>query len=244
MKLQFARRLSSFALISAATAVIAVYSPTAEAQACSAADDQVRAQYQQASLQALMSGDLSQYRSLQQSLPGALSSPCRTRLDQLEPMRVRCTAQEKSTVLAHYQAIVQAVQNVDLDRVFDVIGNLEATVSRPCWLATNRHTDPQVVNACTVGELDHLAEFAGPILRATRVAMNTLDAGPLIQLTQQLAAPLSQHCYAAIIQNQQKVQQAQNAANAYLPQNVYDHGGGTYSVPGTGACTSTECIAY
>ena len=227
-----ARTISLTAIANAVAAAFAVYSPTSDAQAWSAADQTLRSHYQEASLSALMSGDLNRYQSLQQSLPDALSSSCRRVLDQLEPMRVACSAQEKNAVLQHYQAIMQAAWSGDVMGIFAYMENLEATVSRECWLASNRHTDSRVQAACTGPELDHVATFTGPVLRATSRMLSTGDIGPVLQLSEQMSAPLSQDCMGALQRLQIERQQGgQSQTRGYGPTNVLDHGGGTYSVP-------------
>ena len=226
MNFKITARTSALYATICVAAVFATYSPSADAQACSAADDRIRTQYQEASLNALMSGDLDRYRNLQQSLPRELSSSCRSRLDELEPMRTRCTAQEKNEVLGHIDAVVQAAQNNNVMLIFDYMKRLEATVSSQCWLAVNRHTDPRVVRACTGAELDDIASFAGLMMRATREMLSTFNMMPLLQHTQNLIARLSQQCQSAIGQFQQQAQQAQNQSRIYGPSSILDHGGG------------------
>lgn len=235
---------SRIAIHCVAAACLAASSAVAHAQGCSTEDDQIRAQYQQASLQALLSGDLTRFASLQESLPGRLSTSCRARLNQLEPMRVKCTAQEKSRVMEGYRAVFAAAQSGNVMRMFDVLEGLEATVSSQCWLAANRQSDPRALSACTASELDHLASFAGPTLRASRILLSTFDPMPLLRLNQQMVAPLSQSCQAALARVQQAAQMAQPQPRSYRPPSVLDHGGGTYSVPGMGACTPSGCVTY
>jgi hypothetical protein len=231
------------AVAGVAAVALMILPPEATAQTCSAADQQVRSQYESESLRALVTGDLNKYQNLQQSLPHQLSSSCRQILNQMEPMRVKCTAQEKNAVLEHYQAVTEAGFSGDVMRIFAIMENLEATLSKACWDATNRPTDPRVQGACTAEELDHVASFAGPMRRATSRFL-TGDLGSILQLSQQMYAPLSQHCTSVLQRVQQERQQAQNPARQYGSENVLDHGGGTLSVPGLGACTPSGCMAY
>ena len=233
-----------FAFTLAGIVALAIDPSTSYAAGCTAMDQQIRTQYHEAAQAALLTGDLERYGQLQQSVAQKVSAGCRTALRQLEPMRVRCTAEEKTTVLEHYRAVMQAAYSMDLMRIFAVMEELEQAVSPQCWHATNRHTDPQVQNACTAAELDHLASFAGPILRATAHALTTEDVGPLIELGQRAMAPLSQTCGYALARLQQAKQSTSQPSRQYEPTNVLDHGGGTYSVPGLGACTPSGCMAY
>ena len=212
--------------------------------ACSPTDQELISNYSRATLGALMASDLARYRKLSRELPGKLSPACRTILSQVEPMRVKCTEEEKETVLEHYQAVLQAALGMDAMGALEQMQDLEESLSPPCWLAVNRHVDPRVQNACSAAELDHLATFAGPVLRATAQALSTYDPAPLLQLVQAATALLSPNCTNALARFQQEVQRSPNRARQYEPSNVLDHGGGTYSVPGLGACTPSGCMAY
>ncbi len=213
--------------------------------ACSPADEEIRSQYAGATQSALVAGNLDRYRQLQRDLPAKLSPPCRKLLDRLEPVRVQCTADEKDEVLGHYQSVMEAAWNGDVMGLLSELQDLEETVSPQCWLATNRHTDPRVQNACSAIELDHMASFAGPILRATSRMLEAGDLGPILQLGQALVAPLSSACSSAVARLQQQVQASSTSpAKRYQPANILDHGGGTYSSPGLGACTPSGCMSY
>lgn len=232
--------------LDAVIAVMLVFTvSTVDAQTCSQEEAGIRAQYEAASLEALRRGDMNRYRDMKLSLEGELSPSCRRLLDEVEPMRVQCSAQEKELVLQHYSAVFQAAQNLDVMRVIDVMLHLEAEISQQCWVAANRHIDPQVVAACTGRELDHIASFAGPTLRMTRGLLtgSNVDLNAALTLGQGMTAPLSQGCNQALANIQQPPGPAPDPFN-YGPRNVIDHGGGTYSVPGTGACSSAGCIAY
>ena len=224
-----ARTMSSYAIAGVVVAMFTLHPSTAAAQACSSADDQVRGQFQRASLAALSTGNLNGYSRLQESLPGRLSSSCRSQLNRLEPVRVNCTAQEKNEVLQHFQASIQTVLRGDVLQVFAILDDLEASVSGQCWLASMRHTDPRVVNACTGAEMDHMASFASPILRATRAMLTTGDLS-LAQLSLRVLERLSQNCIGALAQLQAEAQQPQNQATASLP-GVLDHGRGGVNAP-------------
>ena len=245
MRFQFIARSNRACAISVAAALaLFLQMPDAISAPCSDADQQIRSRYQAASSDALKAGNLDRFRMLEQSLPGELSAACRRALEQMEPMRARCTADEKVAVLRHYQAIMQAAWSGDVMSIFSYMENLEQVLSPQCWLATNRHIDPNVQRACTPAELDHLASFAGPVVRATARLISSGDFAPLIEIQQAALTPLSQNCGNALVQLQQSKNNRPNQASRYQPENVIDHGGGTYSVPGSGACTPSGCMVY
>ncbi len=234
------------ALLAALAGIVVLIATPANAQTCSANEVQTRAQYDEAALAALMSGDMYRYRNIKLELDQRLSSECRQLLDLIEPMRVRCSAQEKSAVLQHFHAVFEAAQYADILRVLNVMLNLENSVSQQCWIASNRHIDTRVVSACTGPELDHIASFTGPWLRMTRDLLTggNVDLGFAFTLGDQITGPLSQQCNHALAVYQQENTPSPTNPGSYGPSSVIDHGGGTYSVPGTGACSSSGCIAY
>lgn len=63
-------------------------------------------------------------------------------------------------------------------------------------------------------------------------------------LSQELQEALSPECWAALVLYSQS--QPYSGGSGYLspPPSVYDHGGGTYSVPGVGACGPGGCVPY
>ena len=233
-------------LLIAAGGICAALAASASAQ-CSVTDQQIRAQYSKASLVALMSGDRDRYQALERQLPRELSPGCRGALAELEPVRTRCTPAEKATVMNRYELAMQAALRVDAMQMFGQMEQMERDVSPACWLAVNRHTDPGVQSACSTAELDHLASMASPVLRAAKRAIVANDMGPRLQASQAAAAPLSQACFQALMRLQQQRQPPPapgRAARPQMPGNVIDLGGGNYSVPGVGACTSSGCVAF
>lgn len=223
---------------------ICIFPAPASAQ-CSTSDQQVLSQDSKASLGALMSGDLKLYQALEQGLPAKLSPSCSSVLAQLQPVRVKCTSEEKRRVLGRYQKAIQAALNVDAMNMIGQMQAMERDVTPACWLAVNRHTDPSVLRACNAKELDHLASMASPALQASKIALTTSDMGPMMKVSQQITAPLSQACGQALMALQPKPQPNPYASpKKQMPGNVIDHGGGNYSVPGLGACTSSGCMAF
>src|SRR5262249_16423639 len=128
--------------------------------ACLAADQQSVAQYTQLAIQALLDGRTGRFTELSQEFEAGLSSGCRAALARGHPASVRWTQGEKSTVLTAYSEMMAAALVGDLQRLFRLSDDLEASVSHSCWIAINRHQDPVVVQACTDQELDYIASFA------------------------------------------------------------------------------------
>ena len=237
-----------FSNLAPVATLLLIYCMQVNAQTCSTADIEIFQSTNTESVQALLNGDLTQFRTLQREMPSLLSASCRDELNRLQPMRLHCSDTEKNKVLTHLLAATQSGYSGDFVHALDLMIHLEDNVSTDCWLAAMRHTDPKVLNSCSTAELDHMSGLAGPLIRATRNLLETLDFTELLNLTQQGLAPISQGCQYALAEFQQKQnQQLPNGGNSpgsYRPNNVYDHGGGTYSVPGTGACTSSGCIAF
>jgi hypothetical protein len=77
------------------------------------------------------------------------------------------------------------------------------------------------------------------------------DVASLMAVMQSLQAGLSPACSAAVDQaaarrrqkEQQLARQGRSVSPVHIPQ-VYDHGGGTLSAPGVGACTPSGCMAF
>ncbi len=214
---------------------------------CSSTDQKRVDQYTDAAVNALVNGNLARFDGLTREIESGLSKTCRAALDREQPIRVRCTADERKLVLQYYDAILLSILNMDLESYFDSYENLEGSVSSACWLALNQHDDPRIRRACSAGELDLMASYAGPVLRATKQVLLTGDLSEILQLSQQLTSQLSSKCYTTVAQVQQEKQVPKNnqpAGNLQRPPRVYDHGGGTFSVPGLGACTPGGCMSY
>lgn len=212
---------------------------------CSAADRQSSAQYTQVAIQALVEGRLARFAELSQAVEDALSPACRAALARSHPVAVKCSRAEKSAVLSSYFKIMAAALSGDLQQVFRLSDDLEASLSRSCWIAINRIQDPVVVQACTDQELDFLASQATPLMRATEQSLGTGDLTPVYQMAQRMMEPLGPACRDGLtdLQRRMQVLGGQQSWSTRLP-NVLDHGGGTFSVPGLGACTPSGCMAY
>jgi hypothetical protein len=105
--------------------------------------------------------------------------------------------------------------------------------------------DKTVVNTCTTEELDFMASRASPVIRAFHAAVQG-DLGPLAELQQEIDENVSTTCLTAVqsLQRRQMPTYRATPSVPIRPSAVYDHGGGTYSMPGVGACTPTGCMAF
>lgn len=66
----------------------------------------------------------------------------------------------------------------------------------------------------------------------------------LEELGMRLQSELSPGCQATLAQSQQPPPTSGYPSDLVPPPSVYDHGGGTYSVPGLGACGEGGCIPF
>jgi hypothetical protein len=221
----------------------AIATPCYAAAGCSSSDQQLISSYSEAAVKAFVSRDLKRYVNLMQELEAKVSSNCRAELAQSEPRRGKCSLDERKTVLSHYQAIIKAAWNGDINRLFLLFENLEESLSRPCWIALNRSQDARVQKTCSSSEVDLIASYSGPMTRSVKQFLISGDVSQLIGLQQDMYTKISPACQTALA-NVQKSTQNQPGSREYLPPGVLDHGGGTYSVPGMGACTSSGCMAY
>lgn len=215
---------------------------------CTSADRQRVATYTNAAVEALMQyDDTEAYVGLSREMDAGLSKTCRAALDRELPTRKRCTSGERKLILDHYEAMIFAALQGNVPRIFALFDNLEASVSRTCWLAANQHDDPGVRRTCSAGELDVMASYAGPMVRAIPGALATNDVSQVYQLAQELDAQLSRACSQAVAEAQRRrqLQPPPNPSHMpFQPPGVNDHGGGTLSAPGIGACTPGGCMAF
>lgn len=223
---------------------------------CSASDRALMVTAFEAQMEALASGDLDGYAQLSRGMEASLSRACRSGLDKLAPARTRCSAHERELLLSGVQAIMEAAAQGDLEKTVELLGTLGESVSQSCWLAVNRPQHPALQRACTSPELDAIAGLAGPSIRASADLWTTGDIGAYLEsiqeLENQLTAALSPKCEGALVQLQQQNQSPSlpppgkpSPGNpSERPSFVQDHGGGTYSVSGVGACTPSGCMAF
>jgi len=209
---------------------------------CSGADQDRNASFTRFSVEAVMRGDAQRAVSLMREMETGLSPGCRAALDRQQPARVLCTANERNLILDHYQGMIGAAFKQDIQRVFELFDGMEASVSSQCWLAVNQSTDPDILQACSADELDTMASFAGPIVRSTRSAVVSGDLSQMVQVLEDLQRRLSPSCNQGLAKAAQRNPPPAAGSPPRLP-SVEDHGNGTYSVPGVGWCTPTDCAA-
>jgi hypothetical protein len=211
-----------------------------------ASADRIRAEnYRRAAENALLQGGgAAKSMALLREMESGLSKACRAALDQEQPARVRCKANERELVLRRYGEMVRLVAMGDFDETFAMYENLEASVSRNCWIAANQHSDPRIRKNCSATELDTMATYASPGARTLKHALMTGDMLPTLQLIQEMRSKVSPRCDQALAQVQQiEVKQQRSRAPMQL-RDVYDHGNGILSAPSLGVvCGPSGCMA-
>ena len=244
------RNLVSNVIIAFAVGTAGIAATPSHAQipsGCSSSDQKLVSSYTQSAVDALVAGDLKRSLQLSQELDAKLSSACLAGFAQSQPARVKCSANEKQTTVDHYKAMMQSLLGGDAIRYLRLWRHLAESVSQPCWIALNYPQDAGVQRGCSSSELNLIASSAGPSIQASLRLLEKLDFTETIQLVQYLSARLSPGCQAALAEAQRKAQiQTPNTPRGSVnrPSGVLDHGGGTYSMPGFGACTPGGCLAY
>lgn len=212
---------------------------------CSASDQKLISHYSNAAVKALVSGDMERSVEVMQELDQKLSPGCLRELAQSQPVRTNCSLDEKKITLAHYEAVIQAISNADFMRMFDLVDHLEDSISRVCWIAVNYPQDAGVRQACSSSELTLIASAAGPARQAFKSILMAGDFTQTVELLQALSEKLSIDCQSALSRVQQpppppgRINRTQ-----VMPGSIQDHGGGTYVMPGVGACTPSGCMSF
>jgi hypothetical protein len=105
---------------------------------------------------------------------------------------------------------------------------------------------PKAQTACSPSEVQLIIDGFQQIFLAAAIG----DMNRILQLNQILEDNISMPCKNAVTAAQlQQQQQAPYSPysggnqGGYVPK-VYDHGGGTYSVPGVGACGPSGCMPF
>lgn len=211
---------------------------------CSAADAGRAEVYSQAIVGKLLDSDLEAYARLVVEFERGLSKPCRAALERMQPERRRCNAQERKQVVDSFAAQFALAAAGDLLGMFDASQALEQAISRSCWLAVNQPVQPMVRQACSHAELDQIAAHSGPLREATRVMLSSLDIEPYLGVVQSMFASVSPSCRQGMQSAvQQSARQPSPGAASTNPR-IHDHGHGTLSVPGVGACTPSGCMSF
>lgn len=224
-------------------AAVQVASAQALPAGCTPADQQRAIDYQSAGADRLVQQDLDGYMRLVAEFERGLGKRCMAALERAQPDRKRCTLAERKLAIEGIALQYRYAAAGQLDAIFEASEALEQQLSRGCWLAINQPTAAVVRGACSPGELDQIAAHASPLRDAMRVMLSTLDVGPFLNVTSSMFNAVSPPCQQAM---QQAVAQAQSSGRSSLPMEgrVLDHGNGTYSVPGLGACTPSGCMSY
>jgi hypothetical protein len=215
---------------------------------CSSADQARYTNYSERAVNALLKEqDVETFIGLMHEMDSGLSGSCRAALEREQPARVRCTHEERKLLLQHQYAIIVAALQGNALKIWSLLEHLEASVSSACWLAINRPDDRRVQQRCSDNELGIIASYAGPLNRATERVLRryqqtgNLDLSDFINIAQQRQAQLSQACNNALSQTGPGPNEPSTPPKLG---NIIDHGGGTLSAPGIGACTPSGCMAY
>jgi hypothetical protein len=221
---------------------------------CSSADQERYAEYSKDAVSALLEGkgNSTQFIALTSKMESGLSTGCRAALDREQPARVRCALEERNVALEHYKAYIVAVLQSDPMRPYVVLEHLEASVSSACWLALRRPDNPGIRRGCSDRELEIIASYDGSLNRASlHVLQRFLQRGEFelsefIDVARQRQARLSPACNNALDRAAVETEKSKESGKAAPPPGggVNDHGGGTFSAPGLGACTPGGCMAY
>jgi hypothetical protein len=221
-------------------------------ESCSGLEKSLISQYNNEAINALKKGDSTKYINLMNELEGKLSADCQLGINKLEPARDSCTKSEKEIVLTYFKDLISAILNgdININLMIRLYENLEQSISHKCLIATYRNQDPRLKKACSSKDFDTIASYAGQILRTAERAMTTLDPTESINLTQEIYTNISDECSSILTQIQLGNQPAGidrgpgTPQTIKMPEQVIDHGGGTYSVPGVGACGFGGCMAF
>lgn len=225
----------------------------ARAADCSESEQRRIESRQRNALRELKAGNVAAYRELLRTPDAQMSPACRAEQVRRNPASTICTEQEKSAVLVRYQNMVRLVGPTGsratlatLGTALDELAALEDEVSSECWTALFYPTDQRVQEACSIGEKNLLAAGATSAISATRHLLSVGDPGPMLDLATSLMSRLSPACYAAASAAGQGGGGTASGGRSQAPgfSNVYDHGGGTFSMTGVGACSPSGCVAF
>jgi hypothetical protein len=232
---------------------------------CSSADQQRYSKYRGFIEQALLRGENGKAIDLSRDMDVGLSRACRAALDRDQPVRVRCSLNERKVTLQQLTAMMAAGFQNDRKKFFASFKDLEASVSSDCWLSINQTGDPRLRQACSASDLDVMASYAGPFGRVAERAIARARPGEVPDTTE--LEPLLEEEYSKVSRKCQLAwdriaEEALTAAKAevdrpppsrpvpsfgnglQMPPRVYDLGRGNFSAPGIGACGPGGCIVF
>lgn len=237
--------MSAHAIVALALSSI----PTLSAgQGCTEDDRAQVAVAEHAAIHRLQNQDLAGYQEVLESLDSELSASCRAQLNRMFPARTRCTSAEKDVAMLRLRRAFTAAAAGEIGRTLDALSSIQDDVSEECWLALNYPTHPKVQATCDGDERAFLARASGPALEALEALYHSGDPDPAINVASAMVSHVSAECLAAV-REANAPPDGGSASPGPSPappavSNVYDHGGGTYSMPGVGACTPTGCMAF
>lgn len=213
-------------------------------QGCTADEQERITVVQHAAILRLQDYDLAGHQALLESLDAALSASCRAELNRIYPARTRCTTLEREAAITRLHRVVIAAAAGEAGRVLDALSAIDDAVSEECWLALNYSTRAAVHASCDSSERAFLARASRPALTALHIAYHTGDRGPAAEVADAMDSNVTEDCRTAVQAVHAATEGGPAAAGTPAVSNVYDHGNGTYSVPGVGACTPSACMAF
>lgn len=211
---------------------------------CSSADQARYARYIQDAIKGLVEGNTEHYTTSMNQMESGFSKGCRTALDRHQPTRVRCTSHERELVMEQFGQMYTSLGD-NYEEYLVLYEELRESITPACWSAVHRPNDPKIVKACSGAELDLSASYVLPMLRAFQHLLTTNDLSEILQLEQEVHSQRSPACNSAFAAAQPKAPSPHPGSQPRqsLP-SAHDHGGGTFSVDGVGACGPTGCIAF
>jgi hypothetical protein len=218
------------------------------AQECTPAERQHIARRQQQATAAMKhSKSAAQYVEMLTGPDPGVSPACRHEQIRFAPAIVRCTSEEKATILEGYEEALEAMGSQDAEgalAALDALQGIEDSVSEECWIAASFHQDARVQQACSDEDRLSLAQRADSALEALRQGLYG-DPMPILQLAEQLSNELEPKCWNRLIEIGQEAHPGHVNSPTFGGMGaVEDHGGGLYVAPGLGACDPGGCTAF
>lgn len=191
--------------------------------------------------QALFRGDVKEYALLEAQAENGISDSCRTALDEHWPARSKCSAEEKDIAIAHYRMIFGNPPAGD-QKAFQVLEDLEASVSQACWTGLNYPQDPNLRQVCSSTELEAIAFETSSAVRAGHHALLAHDYSDLNRMMRQRDESLTPKCVSALHRDDYLLPHPEDRwTNPFVAGNLRREDGGVYRIAGFGACNAGGC---
>jgi hypothetical protein len=148
-----------------------------------------------------------------------------------------CSPEDEELMEGYSQPLMQAIVDEDESLYLQLMEELEDNLSPSCResLAQSQEAEEE----CSEEEKNLILACYQSIMEALSVG----DAARYLELLRELELNLSPACQAALTQARQAQPYPSGSyQQPEPPPNVFDHGGGTFSVPGVGACGPGGCI--